>query len=116
MKNGSFDYPTSTALVTGASRGIGAALARELARRGTKALVLTARTHDDLSALAGDLRREYPAIRVEIIVADLAQPDAPETLKAQTDRLGLTINLLVNNAGFGLYGFFDTSDPRGPRR
>ncbi len=110
MRQNAFAYRNSVALVTGASRGIGAALARELAHRQIATLVLTARTEDDLSALAEDIRRHYPATRVEIITADLADPDAPEKLKAETDRRGLDIDLLVNNAGFGLYGLFDESD------
>ena len=110
MTNTPFSYKISTALITGASRGIGEAIARELAERGIAALVLTARTAEDLATLAEEIRSGYPAIRVEIVVADLASSDAPEKLKAETDRLGLTVDLLVNNAGFGLYGLFDESD------
>ena len=110
MNTDPFRYKISTALVTGASRGIGEAFVRELANRGIVGLVLTARTAEDLTALAEEIRCQYPAIRVEIVVADLASPDAPEKLKAETDRLGLTVDLLVNNAGFGSYGLFDESD------
>lgn len=110
VKHKPFDYAHSTALVTGASRGIGEAIARELARREIAALVLTARTRGDLTDLADDLRRQHPRLRVETLVADLAEADAPSRLKAETDRLGVAIDLLVNNAGFGLYGLFAEAD------
>lgn len=110
MSTTSFSYAESAALVTGASRGIGAAIVRELARRRIATLVLTARTKKDLTVLAEEIRRQYPAIRVETVVADLSEPGAPERLKAETDRLRIPIDLLVNNAGFGLYGFFDESE------
>lgn len=105
---GKFDYANSGALVTGASRGIGAALVQELAARGISQLILTARTQNDLEILAAELHEKSPNIRVEIIPADLAEPDAPTFLKAETDRRGLTVDLLVNNAGFGSYGPFET--------
>ncbi len=104
---GKFDYANSVALVTGASRGIGAAIVRELAKRSISQLILTARNHTDLKILAAELGSEYPDLRVEIIPADLSHADAPRLLKAETDRRGLTVNLLVNNAGFGSYGPFE---------
>ncbi len=90
------------ALVTGASSGIGAAFSRALAARGLD-LALTARREDRLVRLAEDLQREY-GVRVTVIVQDLAEPEAAEKIRSQTDALGLQIGLLVNNAGYGSYG------------
>jgi uncharacterized protein len=91
------------AVVTGASAGIGTAFARELAAGGTN-LVLTARRRDRLEALAAELR----GVQVEICTADLARPEGPSEILAFTEGKGLTIDLLVNNAGFGVYGEFPT--------
>jgi len=90
------------ALVTGASAGIGKALAEELAKGGAN-LVLTARREDRLRVIAQELSAKH-AIRSEIYVADLAQPSAPEAIFEFTQQKGLTIDVLVNNAGFGQYG------------
>ena len=88
------------ALVTGASSGIGAEIAREYARRG-KPLVLTARRLDRLDALASTLRG---AVDVQTLACDLADPKAPERLKTECDARGLRIDTLVNNAGYGVPG------------
>lgn len=104
-----YSYYSSTALITGASRGIGAALAHALAERGLRTLVLTARAKDDLEALAAELFAAH-GTRVEIIVADLARANTPARIKKETDRRGLKIDLLINNAGFGTHGLFDTTD------
>jgi len=93
------------ALITGASAGIGAAIAREYAARG-KPLVLTARREDRLRQLAAALRRQVPC---EIVVADLADPAAPETLFTATRERGLFIDTLVNNAGYGVPGAYPSS-------
>jgi short-subunit dehydrogenase len=92
------------ALVTGASAGIGAAFARELAARGYS-LVLTARRLDRLDALAADLREKH-AVRVECVVADLADPLAPATLCDTIAERGIAIDVLINNAGYGVPGSF----------
>ena len=92
------------ALVTGASAGIGAAFARELASRGTS-LVLTARREDRLNALAAEILQHH-GIGVECIAADLADPAAPEKLCADIERRGIAIDALINNAGYGLPGSF----------
>jgi short-subunit dehydrogenase len=92
------------ALITGASAGIGAAIARELARGGTK-LVLTARRKERLDQLAQELASTYK-VQTEVFAADLAKPSAPEEILAFTQQKGIAIDLLVNNAGFGRYGEF----------
>ena len=94
------------ALVTGASSGIGAEIAREYARRG-KPLVLVARRADRLEALAAELR---PQVRVEVIAADLADPSAPARLVADCKARGLRVDTLVNNAGFGVPGRYLAKD------
>jgi len=96
------------ALVTGASAGIGVALARELAAGGAN-LVLTARRQDRLDKLAQELASTYK-IRTEVFAADLAQPDAPQRIFAFTLAKGIGVDVLINNAGFGGYGEFATSD------
>lgn len=98
------------ALVTGASAGIGAALAEELARGGTN-LVLTARRRERLEELAQKLEVAHK-IQTKIFVADLTQADAPETIFQFTKNQGIEIELLVNNAGFGAYGEFPTVESR----
>jgi short-subunit dehydrogenase len=94
------------ALVTGASAGIGVALARELAASGTN-LVLTARRKNRLDELARQLVSAHH-IKAEVFAADLAQAHAAEQIFAFTRDSGLNIELLVNNAGFGAYGEFFT--------
>jgi len=98
------------ALVTGASAGIGAALAEELARGGTN-LVLTARRRERLQELAEKLAAAHK-IKTKIFVADLTQPDAPEKIFQFTKDQALEIELLINNAGFGVYGEFPTVETR----
>lgn len=94
------------ALVTGASSGIGAAIAREYACRGVP-LILTARRADKLEQLATELRNRVP---VEVIVADLADLQAPATLVAEIERRNLPVRVLVNNAGYGVPGRYLTRD------
>lgn len=92
------------ALVTGASAGIGAAFARELAARGYT-LVLTARRADRLDVLAEELRSKYH-IDVECIPCDLADPEAPQFLVGEIASRGLVLDTLINNAGYGVTGTF----------
>lgn len=96
------------ALVTGASAGIGLALAEQLAAAGAN-LVLTARRAARLEALAERLHSEY-GIEIRVIAADLADPAAPLQLLSATEGSGLAIDILINNAGFGYYGEFTKGD------
>lgn len=98
----------TTALITGASTGIGAAFAQQLAARHTD-LVLVARSHDKLQELADSLQHQHQ-IQVDIIVQDLTAPGATETIFQTVQQLGRPIDLLVNNAGMGDYGNFAESD------
>ena len=99
-------YASRFALVTGASAGIGAAFARELAARGCS-LVVTARRSERLDSLAAELRDRY-GTRCECVAADLAEPAGVENLCAEIARRGIAIDILVNNAGYGVPGSFLT--------
>lgn len=92
------------ALVTGASAGIGEAIAAELAEAGVN-LILTARRRERLEDLAARLGAGH-SIQTRMIVADLGQAAAPEQIFAATEGSGTPVDLLVNNAGFGQYGEF----------
>jgi len=93
-----------TAIVTGASSGIGKAFAELLAGRGY-ALVLTARRRDRLDALAATLRQRH-GIETHTIVADLADPGASARIVSQLAERRLAIDVLVNNAGYGVPGSY----------
>jgi uncharacterized protein len=92
----------TTAVVTGASSGIGAAIARELARRG-HGLTLVARRRDRLQALADELARAH-SVRTEVVAADLTDADSRGALPDELAARGLTVDILVNNAGFTTMG------------
>lgn len=96
------------ALVTGASSGIGAEFARQLAPMGCS-LVLTARREDRLQALAAELRDAY-GVDVHVVALDLGQIDAASQLKSQLDEADILIDILINNAGFGFQGDFIERD------
>jgi short-subunit dehydrogenase len=98
----------STVLITGASGGIGAELAREYARHG-HALVLVARSTGALEALAEELRSTH-SVEVRTVVLDLAAPSAADRLVAELDAAEVQVDVLVNNAGFALYGPFAGTD------
>ena len=91
-------------LITGASSGIGEALARRLARD-RRPIALTARRTDRLERLAGELRAQH-GVDVQVLTADLTRPGACEALQAEIGRRGLVVDWLINNAGFGTYGHF----------
>jgi short-subunit dehydrogenase len=96
------------ALITGASAGIGLALAQQLAAGGTN-LILTARRRERLETLAERLSKQH-GVRIEVFPADLTLLVAPEQLFAFTENQRIAVDLLVNNAGFGAYGQFHTSN------
>ena len=100
------DFKDKWALVTGASAGIGIALARELASHGAK-LILTARRKDRLEAFAAELAGKGTEVRT--IVADLNDPDAPQRIYDATEGAGLNVDILINNAGLGQFGAFAES-------
>jgi uncharacterized protein len=93
-----------TALVTGASCGIGREFARELASHGHN-LVLAARTIDRLRELAGQLEQQY-GVTAMPIRTDLSGPNAVQELHAEVRRRQIHVDILVNNAGFNVYGPF----------
>ncbi|NEO68151.1 SDR family oxidoreductase [Moorena sp. SIO3H5] len=98
----------NTALVTGASSGIGAEIARLHAAKGGN-LVLVARREEVLNKLKSELENAYN-IKATVIVADLAQPDSAEQIFAATEAAGIQIDILINNAGFGGHGKFHERD------
>jgi short-subunit dehydrogenase len=96
-----------TALITGASAGIGASFAHIFAQKGFD-LVLTARREDRLAELAKDIATRYGR-RVHIVTADLADPAAPALIEREITNANIAIDVLVNNAGYGIAGnFLDT--------
>lgn len=119
------NFHGQTALITGASTGMGAAFARELAARGAD-LVLVARSRDKLQALADQLTDAH-GVRVDVVPTDLAQPGAGAALarhvtaatspsatrgrSEQTGGLGRTVDVLINNAGFATYGDVAQANP-----
>lgn len=99
--------PDSTALVTGASSGIGEHIARRLAARGY-GVTLVARREERLRALADELA-EREGVRAEVVPADLADAGARDRMAGEIESRGLTVEILVNNAGFGIYRPFASS-------
>lgn len=93
------------ALITGASAGLGAEFARQLAARGMH-LILTARRGDLMQELANDLHTRH-GTRCEIIVADLSDPKEPKRILDEITQKGIEVELLINNAGFGVVGEVD---------
>jgi uncharacterized protein len=91
------------ALITGASAGIGWEMAKQLAAGGTN-LVLTARRADRLQKLAAELSSNHK-VQAEVFVADLVRPEAPGEIHAFTSRKNIEVELLINNAGFGAFGY-----------
>lgn len=94
----------ATCLITGASSGIGAAIARELASRGY-GLTLVARREDRLRAVAAELE-QMRGSRIEVLSADLSEPESWSAVPEELEHLSLRVDVLVNNAGFGSSGRF----------
>ena len=101
--------PEDLVVITGASGGIGKDFAVTLASRGAD-VILVARSADKLAALADELHRKHK-VRAEVITADLSVPGAADRVVAGVDYLGLTVDVLINNAGFGTYGDLVDTDP-----
>ncbi|MEU2396270.1 SDR family oxidoreductase [Streptomyces sp. NPDC007369] len=102
-------YKNTVALVTGASAGLGVEFARQWAGRGAD-LILTARRLDRLEALAADLESRY-GVKAHAIASDLSQPGAATALREEIAARGLTVQTLINNAGFGSHGPVADQDP-----
>lgn len=102
------DHHGTTALITGASAGLGAEFAHTLAARGAN-LVLVARRADRLEELAARIRADH-GVGVHTVPLDLAAPNATHTLFTAVRERGLTIDTLVNNAGFGMHGALAQAD------
>ena len=98
-----------TALITGASSGIGAAIAADLAAQGAQ-LILVARSETALNQLADTLAARHGQ-RPVVIAADLAETGCGARLLQAVQARGLTVDILVNNAGFGTYGAFEALEP-----
>lgn len=103
------DLKNKTALITGASGGIGEEFAVQLARRGVN-LVLVARRAEKLADLRTSLTTRHPELTVDVVAADLAVPGSGPELAAKVGELGATVDILVNNAGVGLHGKFVGQD------
>ena len=97
-------FKGATVLVTGASSGIGEAFARNLANRGAD-LILTARSEDKLHQIARELSERHE-IQVHVFPGDLSLSDTPQQLWGQVQAASLSVDVLINNAGFGKCGPF----------
>jgi short-subunit dehydrogenase len=97
-------FKGATVLITGASSGIGEAFARNLANRGAN-LVLTARSEDKLRQVASELSEKH-SIEIQVFPGDLSRPDMPQRLCTQVQSASLSVDVLINNAGFGKWGHF----------
>ncbi len=107
-------YNDRWALITGASSGIGAEFASQLAGRGMH-LILVARRKEKMTELATDLNTRH-GTRCHIVAVDLAEPESGRRLIDEVKRLGVQIELLVNNAGIGLIGQIETTTPEEVRK
>lgn len=102
-------YNDRWALITGASSGIGAEFATQVAARGMH-LILAARRFDRMNDLANELNTRH-GTNCHIVTIDLAEPDAAQKLFDEVRRLGVEVELLVNNAGVGMVGDIETTSP-----
>jgi short-subunit dehydrogenase len=103
-------FAGKSALVTGASAGLGGEFALQLADLGVKRLLLTARRADRLEELKKRVLQAHPAVQVDILTSDLSNESAVTKLMEDLDREGFSPDILINNAGFGDIGAFETSD------
>lgn len=99
------DLANDTALITGASGGIGEEFATQLAAQGVN-LVLVARRAEKLADLRVSLLERHPGLRIDVLTADLSVPGAAAELTHQVQELGARIDVLINNAGVGSHGQF----------
>jgi short-subunit dehydrogenase len=104
-------FTGKSALITGASAGLGEEFARQFARWGAAHLILTARRDDRLAQLKAVLLAEHPGLRVDTIVADLASTGGVANLISALEQQEAAPDIVINNAGFGDLGVLETSDP-----
>jgi short-subunit dehydrogenase len=109
MKENVMEFVGQTALITGASTGIGAVFARQFAARGAH-LILVARSEDRLRALAAELSTAH-GVTVDVLATDLTRPGAGADLADRVAALGRSVDVLVNNAGFATHGDVAQADP-----
>lgn len=103
-----FTYQGKTALITGASSGIGTTFAHELASKGMN-VILLARNEERLRTLATEIAEKF-SVQTEVIVADLGQEHSAQRVYEEVQHRGLNVDMLINNAGFGTHGHFETLD------
>ncbi|MFS1511080.1 SDR family NAD(P)-dependent oxidoreductase [Chengkuizengella sp. SCS-71B] len=103
------EYKNQTALITGASSGIGEVFANKLAEQGMN-LILVARTQQKLEELAKQYNEKY-GVQTYVVVSDLSKENAAKEVKKAVDDLNLHVDMLINNAGFGQVGSFIHNDP-----
>jgi short-subunit dehydrogenase len=103
------EFTNRTALITGASGGIGEEFAHQLAHRGAT-LVLVARRLEKLEDLRTTILERHPAVEVDVFPADLAVPGSAATVAENVIQLGRHVDILINNAGVGLHGKFTGQD------
>ena len=108
MKKTTFRLGGCTALITGATSGLGAEFARQLAPKASR-LLLVGRREERLAALAESLRKEHSSLTVDPMPADLSRPGERERLASEVIRQGIPLSLLVNNAGLGELGLFGSA-------
>lgn len=105
----------SSALITGASGGTGEQFARQLANRNVN-LVLVTRSEERLHALADELEATHPGLSATVVTADLSNTDAPAAVTDKLEQAGITVDLLINNAGVGSLCRFVHEDHEGVLR
>lgn len=97
-------------MITGASRGIGQSFARQLAAKGFN-LLLVSRTGDELHTLAEELKQRF-SVDVQYLAADLSHPDAPAAVAQWSKEKTSSLSVLINSAGYGIWGRFEDLDLR----